>query len=171
MQLCITFFMSSKFDAVIMSLRVVFDVAHVGNEARQLVEADLVDVVTAHAVEEIRILIDNVLVIKEELVWLEQLLLLHIQHVLLNIIAHDVEILHIVVRYSLTAKHDQVVCIDHVQSNKPNAPICYCVQHYPGIAFDVKLLNACPVATRFIPNRVYEAAAKCTTVGSSNGLL
>ena len=33
-----------------LSLRVVLDVAHVWDEARQLVEADLVNIVTAHAV-------------------------------------------------------------------------------------------------------------------------
>ena len=58
------------------SLRVVFDIPDVGNKAGQLIEAYLVDKVAAHRVEEIRLGINDVLVVEEELVRLEQLLLL-----------------------------------------------------------------------------------------------
>ena len=58
------------------SLRVVFDIPDVGNKAGQLIEANLVDEVAAHRVEEVRLGIDDVLVVEEELVRLEQLLLL-----------------------------------------------------------------------------------------------
>ena len=153
------------------SLRVVLDVAHVGNEAGQLVEADFVDVVAAHAIKEIGIFVDDVLVIEEELVRLQQLLLLHVQHVLLDVVAHDVVVLHVVVRDGLTAKHDQVVSVHHVQSNEPNAAISYSVQYDPGVALNVQLLDARSVATRFIADSVNEAAAKSATVRSPNRLL
>ena len=111
------------------------------------------------------------MVIEEELVGLEQLLLLYIQHVLLDIVAHDMVIFHVVVRDSLTAEHDQVVCVDHVQAHEPNAPISNSVQDDPGVSLDVQLLNARSVATRFISDRINEAATEGTTVRSANCLL
>lgn len=111
------------------------------------------------------------MVIKEELVRLEQLLLLHVEHVLLNVVAHNMVVFHVVVADGLTTEHDQVVRIDHVQAHEPDAPISYGVQHDPRVALDVQLLNARSVAARFIAYGVDEAAAEGATVGTAHGLL
>lgn len=63
------------------------------------------NIVSTHAIQEVRILIDDVLVIKEEFVRLEQLLLFYIQHVLFNIVAHNVIVFHVIVRNCLATKH------------------------------------------------------------------
>jgi len=56
-----------------------------------------VNEVTAHAVQKVRVLVDDVLIVKEEFVWLEQLLLLNHELVHLFVILHDLVIFHIVV--------------------------------------------------------------------------
>jgi len=53
----------------ILSLRVVLNIADIGYVAREFVEAYLVDEVSAHRVQKVGVLIDDVLVIEEELVW------------------------------------------------------------------------------------------------------
>jgi len=53
--------------------------------------------VSSHGIEEIGILINNVLVVKKELVWLQQLLLLHHELIRVFIVLHDLVILHVVV--------------------------------------------------------------------------
>lgn len=95
------------------------------------------DVVSTHRVEEVGVLVDDVLIVEEELVRLEQLLLLDVQHVLLDVVAHDVVVLHVVVRDSLPSEHDQVVIVDHVESDEPNSPIGNRVQNNPAVALDI----------------------------------
>ena len=73
--------------------------------------------VSSHGIEEIGILINNVLVVEKELVWLQQLLLLHHQLVRVFIVLHDLVILHVVVGDGLSAKHNQGVLVDHVKSH------------------------------------------------------
>lgn len=62
--------------------------------------------VSSHGIEEIGILINNVLVVKKELVWLQQLLLLYHELVRIFIILHDLVILHVIVGDGLSAKHN-----------------------------------------------------------------
>ena len=71
--------------------------------------------VSSHGIEEIGILINNVLVVEKELVWLQQLLLFHHQLVRVFIVLHDLVILHVVVGDGLSAKHNQGVLVDHVK--------------------------------------------------------
>ena len=75
------------------------------------------DVVPAHGVEEVRISVNDILVVEKELVWLQELLLLHVEHVLLDIIAHDVVVFHVVITNCLTTKHNQIVGVNHVQAD------------------------------------------------------
>jgi len=71
--------------------------------------------VSSHGIKEIGILINNVLVVEKELVWLQQLLLLHHQLIRVFIVLHDLVILHVVVGDGLSAKHNQGVLVDHVK--------------------------------------------------------
>ena len=73
--------------------------------------------VSSHGIEEIGILINNVLVVEKELVWLQQLLLLHHQLVRVFIVLHDLVILHVVVGDGLSAKHNQGILVNHVKSH------------------------------------------------------
>ena len=93
--------------------------------------------VSAHRIQKVRILIDNVLIIEKEFVGLQQLLLLDHQLIRIFIILHNLIILHIIVWDSLSAKHDQGVFINHVESYEPYAPIDDRVEHYPGVPLDV----------------------------------
>lgn len=93
--------------------------------------------VPSHRVQEVRVLVDYILIIEKELVWLQQLLLFYIQHVLLDVVSHYLVIFHIVVRDRLPAEHNQVVCVHHVQPNQPNSSIHYCVQHYPKVPLHI----------------------------------
>ena len=85
------------------------------------------DEVSAHGVEEVGVLINDILIIKEELIWLQQLLLFYVQHVLLDIITHDLVVFHVVIRNGLAAEHYQVVGVHHMKPNEPDSTIHYCV--------------------------------------------
>lgn len=152
-------------------MRVILDVTNIWDEARQLVEANLVDVVSAHRVEEVRLLVDDVLVVEEELVRLEQLLLLYRQNVLFDVVAHDMEVLHIVVADGLSAKHDQVVSVDHMQANEPDAAVRHRMQDDPRVPLDVELLDAGAVAARLISDGIDVPVAECARVRAADGLV
>lgn len=99
------------------SLRIVFNIAHIWNEATQLVQVDLVYEVSAHGVDGVGVLVIDVLVVEEELVSLEQLLLLECQLVMRDVVLHDLRILEVVVTDCLTSEHDHGVLIRHMQTN------------------------------------------------------
>jgi hypothetical protein len=82
-----------------------------------------------------------------------------------------VEVLHIVVGDGLAPKQDQVVLVDHVQANKPDAPVGDGVEYNPRVALDVKLLDAGPIATRLIPHRVDVAGSESAAVGATDRLV
>lgn len=93
--------------------------------------------VSAHRIQEVRILINNVLIVEEKLVGPKQLLLLHHQLVSVFVVLHDLGILHIVVRDGLPSKHYKSVFIDHVEPNEPDTPVDDCVKNNPRVPFDV----------------------------------
>lgn len=101
------------------SLAIVLHIPHIWNVARQFVNADLVDEVSAHGVEEVGVLVDNILVVEEELVGLEQLLLLDHQLVSFLVVLHYLVVFHVVIRYGLTSKHYQRVFVHHVETHQP----------------------------------------------------
>lgn len=129
------------------------------------------DEVTAHRVQEVRVLVNYVLIIEEELVRLEQLLLLDHQLVGLLVKLHDLVVLHVVVRYGLTSKHYQGVLVDHVQPNQPDAAVHYRVEDHPGVAIDVKLLNGGAVSSGLVANGVDVAMVEGAAIGPSDSLL
>ena len=132
-----TFVINSFWTLFLRSLRIVLNIADVWYIARELVEADFVDEVSAHGVQKVWILIDDILVIEKELVRLEQLLLLYVEHVLLDIVPHDLVVFHIIIRNGLTSKHDQVVCVHHVQAYQPNPTVHNRVKHNPYVSLHV----------------------------------
>ena len=77
------------------------------------------------------------MVVEEELVRLEQLLLLDRQYVLLDVVPHDVEVLHVVVGDGLAAKHDEVIFVHHVKADEPDAAVSDRVENDPRVALDV----------------------------------
>jgi hypothetical protein len=53
--------------------------------------------VSSHAVQEVRVFVNDVLVVEEEFVWLQQLLLFNHKLVSLFVVFHDLVIFHVVV--------------------------------------------------------------------------
>lgn len=99
------------------SLGIVLDVADVWNIAGEFVQAYLMYEVPTHGVKEVGVLVDYILIIEEEFVWLQQLLLFYIEHVLFDVVAHDLVVFHVIIGDGLAAKHYEVVGVNHVQAD------------------------------------------------------
>ena len=136
------------------SLRVIFNIPNVRDVAGELVEAYLVDEVSAHGVQEIGVLVNDVLVVEEELVRLKQLLLLHHQLVRILVVLHYLVVFHVVVRNGLASKHDECILVNHVQTNQPDPPIHDGVQDHPRVPLNVQLLDAGSVSTCLVAHSV-----------------
>jgi len=65
-----------------------------------------VDEVAPHRIQEVGVLVNNVLIVEEEFVWLQKLLLFDHQLVGVFVELHYLIVFHIVVRYCLAAKHN-----------------------------------------------------------------
>jgi len=93
--------------------------------------------ITAHRIQEIRILIDNVLIVEKEFIGFQQLLLFYHQLISILIIFHDLIVFHVVVRDRLASKHYERIFINHVQAYKPDPPVHNSMKDYPRISLDV----------------------------------
>lgn len=98
-------------------------------------------------------------------------MLLDREHVLLDVVPHNVEVFHVIVGDGLAAKHNQVVRVHHVQTHKPNAAVGNRVQDDPRVPLDVQLLDARAVAARLITDGIDETATERAAVRTADGLV
>ena len=56
---------------------------------------------------------------------------------MLDVVPHDVEVLHVVVGDGLATKHNEVICVHHVQADKPDAAVSDRVENDPRVSLDV----------------------------------
>lgn len=127
--------------------------------------------VSSHGVQKVRVLVNYVLVVEKELVWLEQLLLFHHELVGLLVILHYLVVFHVVVGNSLSTEHYQCVLVNHVQAYQPDSSVKNGVENSPGVSLHVQLLYRRAVASGFVANGVDVPASKGAAVRASDGLL
>lgn len=111
------------------------------------------------------------MVIKEKLVWFQELLLLHHQLIRVFVVFHYLIVFHVVIWDSLTTKHYQSVFIDHMKTNKPYTTINNCVQDNPRITLNIQLLNWSAITPSFVANGIKVSVSKWAAVWSTHGLL
>lgn len=128
------------------------------------------DVVAAHGVDAVRVLVNDVLVVEEELVRLHQLRVAHRQFVARDLVLEDVRELQVVVADRLAAEHDHGVRVDHVEPHQPNLLLSHDVDDLPVTTLSVQLLNGCPVRKSLIAHSVHVPFSKCTAVGAAHCL-
>jgi hypothetical protein len=80
-----------------MSLRIIFNISNIRNIARQLIKTNLMNEISSHRIQEVRVFIYDILIVEEKLVRLQKLLLLNVEDILLNVIPHDLVVFHIIV--------------------------------------------------------------------------
>ncbi len=162
--------MGGKQDVKGRSLGVVLDVADVGDVGGHLVEGDLVDVVAAHRIYAVCLLVHYVLVVEEELVGLHELGLTLGELVGLHLVLEDVVELEVVVRDRLSPEHDHRVRVYHVQANEPDFFLGHDVDDLPGAPLRVQLLNAGPVGEGLVAHGVNVPLGEGAAVGPADGL-
>jgi hypothetical protein len=135
-------------------LRVVFNVADIGNIGCHFIQGDLVYVVTAHRINAVRLTIYYVLIIEEEFICFHELGLALTQFIRDDTVFEDVAKFEIIVGDGLAAKHYHRVRIYHVQTHQPDLLLCHYVYDLPITTLSVKLLNRGAVSESLIADCV-----------------
>lgn len=128
------------------------------------------DVVAAHRVDAVALLVDYVLVVEEELVRLHQLRLSLRQLVAGDLVLQDVRELQVVVAYRLPAKHYHRVRVHHVETHEPDLLLSHDVDYLPVASLRVQLLDGGAVGKCLVTDCVYEALPESATIGPPHGL-
>ena len=89
------------------------------------------DIVSSHWVDGIRLTVENILIVKEELISFHELLILCSQLIGIDFVFNNVSKFEIVVRDSLSTKHDHCILIDHMKSYKPDLLLSHYVDDLP----------------------------------------
>lgn len=152
------------------SLRIILNIAHVRDEARHLVQRDLVNVVSAHGVYAVGVPVYYVLIVEEELVSLHQLGLALRDLVRLHLVLEDVIELQVVVTDGLPAEHDHGVRVHHVKADEPDLLLSHDMDDLPRTPLRIELLDRRPVRKRFVADRVDVALGERAAVRAAYSL-